>query len=87
MPADPSPESWQQLAHALGARMVHHAYCGDHPLAEAVPDDCPFCADRDAYLRYQRKAGKRADPLDDADTVSLSEVRQSSVIRFGKGGV
>lgn len=52
-------DTWRDVARELGERMEHHAFCDDHEPSEAVPDSCPFCADRAAYRRYLRKAGLR----------------------------
>lgn len=46
-------ESWHAIAKALADRMQYHAYCYAHKTP--MPDDCPFCADREAYERYQNK--------------------------------
>lgn len=46
-------ESWENIAHRLASRMMHHAYCSD--CEETRPDDCPFCADIEAYQRYVAK--------------------------------
>lgn len=47
--------TWREIANDLGARMANHAYCDTHPLAQADPDNCPFCDDRRAYLRWLKK--------------------------------
>jgi hypothetical protein len=53
-----APGTWQQVASALAARLARRAKCNRHPNPEdGDPDVCPFCADRDAYLRWQAKAG------------------------------
>jgi len=48
-------DSWKTVALLLGARMKNHAYCPERhkPLR---PDECPFCADLEAYLRFKAKA-------------------------------
>lgn len=61
--------SWREVARVLAERMevaAGHAGAADphdtrghtgcsHSVAQADPDNCPFCADRDAFLLYQRK--------------------------------
>lgn len=65
--------SWRELAERLGARMESHAFCVDHD--ETDPQsDCPYCQDRAAFRLYERKAGKRPDPLAGARTVSVDEL-------------
>lgn len=49
--------SWERVARVLGERMHHHAVCEEHPL-ETADEQCPFCADRAAYLMFRRKKDK-----------------------------
>lgn len=69
------PPSWQAVAAALAHRMAHHARCPQHPAADAVPDDCPWCADRAAYQLYLDKAGLDWPKPERHRTVSLTELR------------
>ena len=55
----PAP-TWREVAAVLAERLSH-ASCPDHAETRAVPQDCPFCADRAAYRLWQRK--NRAHPL------------------------
>lgn len=67
--------SWREVAEALGERMQHHRYC-DHPLAEADPDNCPYCADRAAFNLFAAKAGWQETQLDGV-AIPLVEVESS----------
>lgn len=53
--------TWREVAAQLARRLEHHADCPDHAEAAAVPQECPFCADRAAFRTWQRK--NRAHPL------------------------
>lgn len=44
--------TWREVAVRLGERMRHHSYCPEHPEAESDSDNCPFCADREAFAQY-----------------------------------
>jgi hypothetical protein len=49
-----SPESWERIARALGARMAYQAeQCpnGDHE-ADIEAATCPYCGDTIAYRRF-----------------------------------
>lgn len=63
---------WKDVANALADRMQHHAHCEDHPEAAAVPDRCPFCADRAAYRMWETKTKQRhVDPDADAPLIDI----------------
>ena len=63
--------TWREIARQLAERLEHQAALagtGDgctHSLNEADPDNCPFCADRAAFLRWQRRE-QRVRALDRA---------------------
>lgn len=67
MPAAPT---WREVAAVLAERLSH-ASCPDHPEPQAVPQDCPFCADRAAYRLWQRKS--RIHPLTTAGAVRVTD--------------
>ena len=48
-------QSWRAVADLLASRMANHAHCAAHPKRDADVQNCPFCADRDAYLKWQDK--------------------------------
>jgi hypothetical protein len=49
-------ETWEAIAHLLGSRMRHQANnCPEDHIADRDAPNCPFCADRVAYLRYLAK--------------------------------
>lgn len=54
--------------------MANHAFCDEHSVAEADPVNCPFCDDRDAYLEYEKKVGRREDPFAGAKRVPLGDI-------------
>jgi hypothetical protein len=56
----PAP-TWREIAELLAGRIAAHADCPDHPETSAVPDRCPFCADRAVFRRFQAKA--RSHPI------------------------
>jgi hypothetical protein len=70
--------SWQTVARILAERMENHAHCAFHSLTRAVPDDCPFCADREAYRIWTAKA-RYVQPAPDptARLVRLEDVPRS----------
>lgn len=61
--------TWREVARALGERMQYPAQLAGtnnpdftmlndgccHDVAHADPDNCPFCADRAAYLLWLKK--------------------------------
>lgn len=50
--------SWQQIAHALAARVQNFAHCDTHhTIALGLQEGCPFCQDREALRLYEAKAG------------------------------
>lgn len=70
--------SWRAVADILADRMYHHSRCDQHPEAEAVPDDCPFCADRAAYRLWQTKGGKvHRERIDRGPTTSIEVLRHA----------
>lgn len=52
---------WRAIAIELGDRMRYNAFCDTHPVAHPAKD-CPFCADRSAYLRYKAAADAEGIP-------------------------
>lgn len=73
-------ESWRAVAIALAERLAHAGGCASHrTIEEGAAEMCPFCADAAAYRRFTRRLAqdgqKIRDPLEDARTVLLHEIR------------
>jgi hypothetical protein len=78
-------ESWESVAHALGARL-NHATEPDH---NPVRLDCPHCADGLAFQRYaaKRKSVGRpyVDPMAGAVAVRLEDIRPATQMETPRG--
>jgi hypothetical protein len=59
----------------LAEQMASHAHCDDHPTS-AADVNCPFCADRSAYLAYLSAGGRDYRPSVDGPSITLAELRR-----------
>lgn len=55
--------TWRQMAQQLASRLEHHAHCGNHPLRDQQPDDCPHCHDRAVWRTWQQMERRAGSPL------------------------
>ena len=62
---------WRAIADRLASRLIHHAYCDQHP---SITTDCPFCADIAAFEEYQKAGGTMRAASIDGPTVAVQDV-------------
>ena len=79
------PKSWEQVAHTLASRLMHHAYC-ENGCEELRPDDCPFCGDIAAYRDYRAKCDATGRlPMKVSDWNNGPVISLEEVLRQGAG--
>lgn len=74
---------WETVATRLARRFRHFAECQAHSVADADPENCPFCSDHETWRQYRDFCRRRnVDPIErgdelfprDAQLVSIDEI-------------